>query len=174
MESIEHFGTGAIREDKTGKGRCDLLPMCALIRLSKRFEDGNKDHPERNWEKGIPMHSFMDSALRHLFKYLDGQTDEDHLCAAAWNIMCAMWTEEKHPEMQDIPTRPDCTTMVKPDTPPNTVSIDICGSWQEYPNGARCFGTREIEECSCGGDRSKCDFYPNIRKHANAQSGQTP
>ena len=102
---FKDFGTGAIREDKTGKGRCDLLPMCALIRLSKRFEDGNKDHPERNWEKGIPMHSFLDSALRHLFRYLDGQTDEDHLCAAAWNIMCAMWTEEKHPEMQDIPAR---------------------------------------------------------------------
>lgn len=105
MESTEYFSTGAMREDKTGKGRCDLLPMCALIRLSKRFEDGNKDHPERNWEKGIPMHSFLDSALRHLFKYLDGMDDEDHLCAAAWNIMCAMWTEEKHPEMQDIPTR---------------------------------------------------------------------
>lgn len=24
----------------------------------------------------------------------------------------------------------------------------------------RCFGTREMEICKCGGDRSKCDFYP--------------
>lgn len=102
---FKDFGTGAIREDKTGKGRCDLLPPCALIRLSKHFEKGATDHGERNWEKGIPMHSFLDSALRHLFKYLDGMDDEDHLCAAAWNIICAMWTEEKHPEMQDIPTR---------------------------------------------------------------------
>ena len=102
---FKDFGTGAIREDKTGKGRCDLLPPCALIRLSKHFEKGAADHGERNWEKGIPMHSFLDSALRHLFKYLDGMDDEDHLCAAAWNIICAMWTEEKHPEMQDIPTR---------------------------------------------------------------------
>lgn len=102
---FKDFGTGAIREDKTGKGRCDLLPASALIRLSKHFEKGAVDHGERNWEKGIPMHSFLDSALRHLFKYLDGMDDEDHLCAAAWNIMCAMWTEEKHPEMQDIPTR---------------------------------------------------------------------
>ena len=94
-----------IREDKTGKGRCDLLPMCALIRLSKHFEKGNMDHPERNWEKGLPMHGYIDSAIRHLFKYMDGATDEDHLCAAAWNILCAMWTEEKKPNMQDIPTR---------------------------------------------------------------------
>lgn len=102
---MEKFGSGAIREDKTGKGRCDLLPMCALIRLSKHYEAGSVDHGERNWEKGIPMHSFLDSAIRHLFKYMDGQDDEDHLCAAAWNILGAMWTEEKRPNMQDIPTR---------------------------------------------------------------------
>ena len=102
---MEKFDTGAVREDKTGKGRCDLLPMCALIRLSKHFEKGSDDHGERNWEKGLPMHSFLDSAIRHLFKYVDGWTDEDHLCAAAWNVLCAMWTEEKKPEMQDIPTR---------------------------------------------------------------------
>lgn len=102
---MNHFDTGAVREDKTGKGRCDLLPTSALIRLSKHFEASTAAHGERNWEKGIPVHSFLDSALRHLYKYLDGQTDEDHLCAAAWNILCAMWTEEKHPEMQDIPAR---------------------------------------------------------------------
>lgn len=102
---MKDFGTGAIRENKEGKGRMDLLPMCALIRLSKHYEAGTTAHGERNWEKGIPMHSFLDSALRHLAKYMDGQTDEDHLCAAAWNILGAMWTEEKRPEMQDIPTR---------------------------------------------------------------------
>lgn len=106
QESNMHkYSTGAVREDKTGKGRMDLLPMCALIRLSKHFEKGSNDHGERNWENGLPMHSFLDSALRHIAKYIDGSTDEDHLCAAAWNILCAMWTEEKKPEMQDIPTR---------------------------------------------------------------------
>ena len=99
------FETGAVREEKDGKGRMDLLPMCALIRLSRHYERGTAAHGERNWEKGIPMHSFMDSALRHIAKYMDGQTDEDHLCAAAWNILGAMWTEEKHPELQDIPSR---------------------------------------------------------------------
>lgn len=102
---MHKFDTGALREDKTGKGRCDLLPMCALLRLSKHYEAGTAEHGERNWEKGLPMHSFLDSAIRHIFKYMDGQTDEDHLCAAAWNILGAMWTEEKKPEMMDIPTR---------------------------------------------------------------------
>lgn len=99
------FESGAVRDIEEGKGRMDLLPMCALIRLSKHFEAGAKKYNDRNWEKGIPMHSFMDSALRHVAKYMDGATDEDHLCAAAWNLMCAMWTEEKRPEMMDIPAR---------------------------------------------------------------------
>jgi hypothetical protein len=47
----------------------------------------------------------LDSALRHLVKYMDGQTDEDHLCSAATNLLMAMWIEEKMPEMQDIPAR---------------------------------------------------------------------
>lgn len=107
------FESGAVRDIKVGKGRMDLLPACALIRLSKHYEAGANKYVERNWEKGIPIHSFIDSALRHLMNYLDGQDDEDHLCAAAWNLMCAMWTEEKKPEMQDIPTRPNSVGAVK-------------------------------------------------------------
>lgn len=99
------FDSGAVRDIQEGKGRMDLLPMCALIRLSQHFERGSVKYGDRNWEKGIPLHSYMDSALRHIVKYMDGQTDEDHLCAAAWNLMCAMWTEEKRPDLQDIPAR---------------------------------------------------------------------
>ena len=99
------FETGAVRDIQTGKGRMDLLPACALIRLSKHFENGVQKYEERNWEKGIPIHSFIDSGLRHIMNYLDGKTDEDHLCAATWNLMCAMWTEEKRPDLQDIPSR---------------------------------------------------------------------
>ena len=28
----------------------------------------------------------------------------------------------------------------------------------------RCNGTRERDECCCGGDRVKCDFYPEVRQ----------
>ena len=31
-----------------------------------------------------------------------------------------------------------------------------------------CYGTKEVEECSCGGDESKCDFYPEKRKQKMA------
>lgn len=36
----------------------------------------------------------------------------------------------------------------------------------------RCNGTRERDECSCGGDRTQCDFYPDVRD--KALKGQGP
>ena len=89
------FETGAVRDIQEGKGRCDLLPARAILRLSKHFEEGAKKYGERNWSKGIPINSFIDSGLRHIMKYMAGETDEDHLTAAAWNFMCAMELEEK-------------------------------------------------------------------------------
>ena len=119
---MEHFETGAVR-DTGGKGRMDLLPWCALLRISKHMEDANTHYPERNWEKGLPMHSMLDSAMRHLAKYMDGWTDEDHLAAAATNLLMAMWTEEKHPEMQDIPARLHKTESISCEIP-GQMSID--------------------------------------------------
>lgn len=102
---FENFGNGAVREDKTGKGRLDLIPWCAILRIAQHMEGSLKVYKPRNWEQGLPMHSVLDSAFRHLAKYMDGQTDEDHLCAAATNLLMAMWLEEKRPETQDIPAR---------------------------------------------------------------------
>ena len=99
------FETGAVRDMHQGKGRFDLLPMCVLLRLARHYEAGCSKYGDRNWEKGIPAHSFADSAMRHFVKYMDGQKDEDHLVAAIWNLCGLAWTEEKKPEMMDIPAR---------------------------------------------------------------------
>lgn len=99
------FQTGAVRDMHTGKGRYDLIPMCVLMRLAGHYEKGALKYSERNWEKGIPAHSFADSAFRHLVKYLDGWTDEDHLIAAIWNLFGLAWTEDRKPELMDIPSR---------------------------------------------------------------------
>lgn len=101
------FETGAVRDMQEGKGRLDLLPWCAIMRVARHFEAGAVKYGDRNWERGIPLSSFMDSAARHIAKYMDGQTDEDHLVAAAWNLLCALWTEEKRPDLINIPTRPE-------------------------------------------------------------------
>ena len=153
---MEHFETGAVR-DTGGKGRMDLLPWCALLRISKHMEDANTHYPERNWEKGLPMHSMLDSAMRHLAKYMDGWTDEDHLAAAATNLLMALWTEEKKPNMQDIPSRGEHPVKISTITP--SVEGEKCDC---YDSGI-CDGTMDRKECHCGGLLRKCDFYSTVR-----------
>lgn len=99
------FSTGAVRDMHGGKGRFDLVPWEAIWELAKHCEAGAKKYGERNCEKGIPIHSLIDSAIRHLAKYLMGWNDEPHLRAALWNVAFAIYMEQKHPEMQDIPAR---------------------------------------------------------------------
>lgn len=159
-DTMTNYETGAVR-DTGGKGRMDLLPMCSLLRISRHIENSLTHYPERNWEKGMPMHSMIDSALRHLVKYMDGMTDEDHLCAAATNLLMALWTEEKMPEMQDIPTRPNAVINKPTSKPPKDHSV--CSCWVMGGGEYRCYGTKELEICRCGGNKSKCDFYPEKR-----------
>ena len=51
------------------------------------------------------MHSLLDSALRHLAKYMEGWDDEDHLLAAFWNTAWAVQQQVLRPDTQDIPNR---------------------------------------------------------------------
>ncbi len=138
------FPTGATRDIRPGKGRCDLMPLDVIgkwmdnwtlkhindfiitgsntylyhaldeeivqveipkyiLELSKHFEAGAIKYGERNWEKGIPLSSYIDSAVRHYLKHLDGQEDENHFIAFVWNIICAIWTNNNLPEMRDLP-----------------------------------------------------------------------
>ena len=99
------FNTGAVRDMHAGKGRMDLLPTTALIELSKHCEAGALKYGERNVDRGIPQHSLIDSGMRHLVKYLRGDSDENHLVAAAWNVMWALNQEIEHPELNDLPNR---------------------------------------------------------------------
>ena len=97
------FNTGAVRDMAEGKGRMDLLCWDAIIEISKHCENGAKKYGEHNVDKGIPTNSLCDSAARHLAKYLAGHTDEDHLLAAAWNLLWAIEMRCNHPEMVNTP-----------------------------------------------------------------------
>ncbi len=136
------FESGAVRDIREGKGRCDLLPLDIIARLladdvfyriqkfidtddvtylynilgnhvafydihtmilevSKHFEEGCIKYGERNWQKGIPTHCYIDSAVRHYIKYRRGDTDEPHDRAFIWNILCCIWTVHHKPELDD-------------------------------------------------------------------------
>lgn len=63
-----------------------------FLELAVHFEQGAKKYGENNWQKGIPIWCYIDSAVRHYLKYLRGDTDERHDRAFVWNIVCAIWT----------------------------------------------------------------------------------
>lgn len=141
------FATGAVRDMREGKGRCDLMPLRVaglvmqgdaileyiglfqdtgdvgflysaikhfssafhgladmLLEVAKHFEEGAKKYGENNWQKGIPVHCYIDSAVRHYLKWLRGDKDEPHDRAFVWNLMCCIWEvdyREKKDEVQN-------------------------------------------------------------------------
>ncbi len=95
------FETGAKRDMHAGKGRMDLLPWYGIMEVSKHCEEGALKYGEHNVDKGIPLHSLLDSAARHLAKYMVGMDDEDHLRAACWNLLWALNQRTTHPELDD-------------------------------------------------------------------------
>ena len=99
------FATGSVRDMHEGKGDMVSLPWEAILRLSRHYEDGAKEYGRWNYQKGIPVSSFIDSACRHLAKYQCGLDDEDHLAAAAFNVLGAMLMETTRPELIDLPSR---------------------------------------------------------------------
>jgi hypothetical protein len=104
------YPTGAQRDNHEDKGRFDLISIQGLFRLARLYEAGAKKYSARNWEKGMSISRYVDAAMRHLAKYLDGWDDEDHLAAVAWNVFSIMHHEEKYPEMQDLPEWKDRKT----------------------------------------------------------------
>lgn len=132
------FQTGAVRDMRAGKGRCDLMPLSVvaevmddgiirdvamfqtsgdwrdlssailrfaherkwsvpelMLETSIHFEEGAKKYGENNWQKGIPIKCYIDSAVRHYLKWRKGDTDEPHDRAFVWNLLCCMWEVQR-------------------------------------------------------------------------------
>ena len=149
------FSTGAVRDMREGKGRCDLMPLRVLsncymyissrdesaandslvfdyiadfqetndttclirvldhfqrydswsdmfLEVAKHFEEGAKKYGENNWQKGIPVYCYIDSAIRHYLKWLRGDKDEPHDRAFVWNILCCIWEVDYREKKEDV------------------------------------------------------------------------
>ena len=88
------FSSGAKRDSSLGKGAHELISPIAITRLAKVYERGATQKGARNWEKGFPMSRGIQSAIRHIFQFLEGMRDEDHLAQASWNLFAVMHFEE--------------------------------------------------------------------------------
>lgn len=106
----EAMTTGSQRDSRVGKGRYDLLNPLVLFRDARHMENGSVKYGERNWEKGQPSSRYLDSAIRHLVRFLEGDRSEDHLAAARWNVGGIIFNEMMiergllPPELNDLPS----------------------------------------------------------------------
>lgn len=71
-------------------------PETMILETAKHFEEGAKKYGENNWQLGIPVNCYLDSAIRHYLKYRRGDKDEAHNLAFAFNIMCCIWEVDYH------------------------------------------------------------------------------
>lgn len=74
-----------------------------LLEVSIHYKQGKEKYGAYNWQRGIPVSSFVSSAVRHLLRFTYDQKDERHDRAFVWNMFGAMWTMKHRPEMIDIP-----------------------------------------------------------------------
>lgn len=95
------FDTGAQRDTADGKLRMSLMPVQEMQRVMRRYLDGGTKYGYNNWMNGMPLSVYYDSAMRHMLAWWQGDNSEDHAAAAAWNMLCAMWTEKNKKDMDD-------------------------------------------------------------------------
>jgi len=83
----EVYTSGMTREPNLSRGRYDLISPIALKALAIHMERGAEKYEDRNWEKGGKLSRHLNSAMRHLQQYLEGDRSEDHLSASIYNSM---------------------------------------------------------------------------------------
>lgn len=86
---------------KSGEFNGDM--HTAMLEYSIHLEEGAKKYGDRNWQKGIPVENYVNSAVRHYLKHLRGDTDERHDRAFIWNCLCGAWTANHRPELNGYP-----------------------------------------------------------------------
>lgn len=67
-----------------------------MLEVAKHFEEGAAKYGENNWQKGLPVADYLDSALRHYFKWRRKDNDERHDRAFVWNLMACIWEADYH------------------------------------------------------------------------------
>jgi hypothetical protein len=76
--------------------RLDLICPKTLIRMGEILDSGAVKYGEHNW-KNIPTQDHINHALVHIYGFLDGNTDDDHLGHALTRVMFALSMELNKP-----------------------------------------------------------------------------
>lgn len=109
-EARHNYDTGAVRSADCDNVRYDLISPIGLRALAKTYAEGAEKFGAHNWENGMPATDMLNHAIAHIFNFLEGNRDEDHLGHAAWNIIGAIHSLELWPHLNAGAFRDkDCT-----------------------------------------------------------------
>lgn len=93
-------GTGERKDG--GKVRMSEIPPGFIVELARHANKGIVKYPNKNsmpnWAAGMAYSKIIDPVMRHLYKWLDGQDEDEelktsHLICAAWGLM-VLWFYE--------------------------------------------------------------------------------
>lgn len=90
------YESGMRRDTDDGKPLYTLIDPAYLKRWAIHMAEGAKKYGKNNWQLANSpeeMERFRESAARHFMSWLNGETDEDHAVAVAFNI--AAWERLK-------------------------------------------------------------------------------
>lgn len=101
MDDKKRYDTGAVRSSDCEETRYDLISPIGLEALARTYAEGANKFGPFNWENGMPVTDLLNHAIAHVYKFLNGNRDEDHLAHAAWNLLGAIHSLEKWPELNE-------------------------------------------------------------------------
>ena len=130
-----NFSTVDVRSSDRDEERWDLISPIVMRSLARTYAEGAKKRGACNWENGMPVTDLLNHGIAHLYAFLGGDRSEDHLGHAAWNILGAIHSLEKWPELNEGLLRgegcscPPAAVVAKqepaPETPQITVKDDL-------------------------------------------------
>jgi hypothetical protein len=118
------YDTGAVRSADREAERYDLVSPVGLRRVAQTCHEGAVKYSDYNWEKGMPVADLLNHAISHIYSYLSGDRNEDHLGHAAWNLLGACHSEELWPELNQNMRQSGCK-------PPCAESLSNCSKVAE-------------------------------------------
>ncbi len=98
------YPSGMRRDIQDNKPNYALIPREFLLRWAWHMTKGAQKYGRDNWRRANSQEEldrFQDSAFRHFMQWLNGELDEDHAAAVAFNVAAAEYVKEKMKNAND-------------------------------------------------------------------------
>jgi hypothetical protein len=94
----QSYKSGMRRDTQEGKPNYALIDRAFLKRWAEHMTKGAEKYGRNNWQLANSEEEllrFQDSAFRHFMQWLNGENDEDHAAAVAFNVAAAEYVKER-------------------------------------------------------------------------------